>query len=60
MSFELIKIFIDCVHCRDLEGVELYISQISNDILKKMRLFANKKDYDEIVEVIDRELQNRS
>lgn len=59
MSSQNIKIFIECVHSRDVDGVLQYASQMSKEILKKMRLFANRNDYDEIVEIIDNEINSR-
>ncbi len=60
MFTDLDKSFMKCVHTRDIDGVMMYISDVSTKMLKNMRVFANRKDYSEIVEVIDNELQNRS
>jgi hypothetical protein len=59
MFSELDKLFMECVHTRDFDGVMMYISNTSTKMLKNMRVFANRKDYSEIVEVIDNEINSR-
>jgi hypothetical protein len=60
MFTDLDKSFMTYVHTRDFDAVQMCISDVSTKMLKNMRVFANRKDYSEIVEAIDNELQNRS
>jgi len=57
---ELKKVFMEYVQTRDVEGVQMYVGIVPVDVLKKMRILANKKDYSEIVEIIDNEIKIRA
>lgn len=59
MSFKQQKIFMECVRNRDVEGVILYKSEMTIEVLKNLRIVAKKRDYDEIVNIIDMEIEDR-
>lgn len=54
------KLFIKCVGTRDVDAIIEYKSEVSTDVLEKMRIIAKRKGYDEIVQIIDDELASRS
>lgn len=53
------KLFIESVGTRDVDAVLEYVSDVSTEILKRMKLIAKRKQYYDIVEIIDNELATR-